>query len=364
MLNKIIYVLISVVLVAIFVVLFFTFAPHLTGLFWNTESNTDEEYASYLETETARANALLNQGDVSAALETYDYLLATAPDDSSRQALIFHKANALFMLGKLDTTKEAINILGQAVSKSGDAEFQAWAILSLYRYYYQTQSSEILNHIRSLPLFADILDLDDQVFLSEIVRRSDALYPTMFGKILLASPIVAELEALDTDNSAVAAAKAKEIVVLAEASRVLQMNEKWLTDPYNQMLVFYYRGLILSAATMGGTDPSLAKTDFESALSIAATYSDMRPVRSLAPMVHLHLAYLYLRYPVLDPSGKSFTEEVGHFIDKAVDAKDFSVLVRNAASSPGSRGAVMFTALSNNSATFRWFLESNYSVSF
>lgn len=365
MINKILYILIAFLTILLLVILFFTFAPHLSGLFDQNNLPSEEEYQALLAQDTEKASDLLGKGDIRAALDIYDRLLAEAHDDSVRHRLIFHKANALFLLGELDTTKEAVDILGQALGEESASEsFKAWALLSLFRYYHQTQSPEVLNHIRELTVFTDLRGSSDKDFLGEIVKRSNTLEPTMFGKLLQALPLVEELENMDNTDSPEAALIANDISKLVEESRNLQITETWLNDPFNQMLISYYRGLILAAATKGGTSPELARIEFESALSFVTAYPDVKPIEALAPMNHLHLAYLYLNYPDLDESGELFDMQMRNFIARVDDMKRFDLLVNNAMSNPNSRGYVMFSNLAAKSGEFRSYLQENYSITF
>ncbi len=360
MINKILFTLVALLSIFLMVVLFFTFAPHLSVLFSQSSQSTDEEYEASLSRDTEEANDLLSRGDIPAALNIYDRLLIEAHDDSTKHGLIFHKANALFLLGELDTTKEAIDILGQALAEeSASPTFKAWALANLYRYQYQTQSPEVLNHIRGLSIFSDLNALNDEDFLMEIAKRSDAFQPTMFGKILLALPLVEEL-----DQSEEASVNAGEIEKLAEESRNLQLTETWLTDPYSQMLATYYRALILTAATAGGTDPELARMDFVAALNIVTGLPDSKPIKALAPMTHLHLAYLYLNHPSLDETGVLFEEQMAGFINRVGDMDRFDLLVTNAMANPNSKGYRLFSDLSAKSEEFQSFLQEKYAVTF
>ena len=198
----------------------------------------------------------------------------------------------------------------------------------------------------------------------EIVKKSDVLQPTMFGKILLALPLVEELENMDETNLAGATSIANDISKLVEESRNLQITETWLNDPYNQMLISYYRGLILAAATRGGTDPELARMEFEAALRFVEAYPEVKPIKALTPMTHLHLAYLYLTHPGLDETGVLFKEQTANFIARVGDMDRFDILLTNAVTNPNSRGYIMFSNFAAESEEFRSFLQENYSVVF
>lgn len=358
--TRIIIVISSLLLLVLFAALLF-FSQSL----WFASEQNDINYRNQMIQESELADSFLHAGNPMAAVETFDRMIITSADDSTRYNATIRKASALFATGDIEKSYEAVDILGSVLEDpTATPLFKGWALAELLRSFYMSQHSGLLAHMRSLSALADLSGLSDVEFLKHAAKRSDDLYPTVLGKLFLAIPIARELEYTETEDIAILSDMSEEIVSLAQASESLQLKESWFNDPYSEMLAAHYRGIVLSTAVKGGADTLLAQEQFELALQISEQNTDVLSVQNLSVYTHIYYVAHLLRSNASGVSGRTVDEQLSAVIFDAPSVPTFSYYVQAAYNNPTSSNYKLLSTISSASPSFKTFLEDKYSVIF
>ena len=327
-------------------------------------SNESDDYALHMSQEFKRANDLMSANDVKAAVATYDELLGEAREAVNRETLLLYKAFALFQQEDQQSGTEAVALLGDLVQRGSDPLIKSWAVALLLQFYYSSQSPDVLSTIRSLDVFSEMASLPDESFLESLAEYGDSVEPTALGKIHLAAPLARRLiydNALTDDERTSLAGRIENLMV---GSELLENDEVIFDSPFQHMMLAHYRGIVLTAAAKGGTDPALAEAQFQKAIALANSRPDSGPMRYLS--VYSHFYYAALAAEALN-NGEKVRNELSvliFFLDDAQISEVFGSFVTAASQNRSSQNYKSLQNLATMDAEFATFLKQRYGVDF
>ena len=333
--------------------------------------DTPTNYSEDMANELNKADSLLTSNDFLGAAEIYDELIADAQYEADEHTLTIRKAHALFANADPESSDEAIQILGNLISSEEVEDmFRGWATSELLQFYYSSQRPDILAQIKALPVFAEYNTLSDSDFLNRVAQFSDSLYPTPLGKIHLAIPYARQLTYdPDLDSSVAQVVYAEQIETLTNQSQLLEAESGLFTTPYHTMMLAHYRGILLSAGANVDSDlTSSAQAQFDTAVQIANTNPDNRPIQELSWYTHFYYAALALDQIDVDANQENIVSlqlaQLTQKLETAADTSLFETFARSAHNNPASNNWRLFSELSNTNVSFSDLLESKFSLVF
>lgn len=336
------------------------FAVFLLWLESDRSDGDENAYAEHMISSLQEAERSLAANDPETAVKVFDGLIHDAANAGAEDALTVRKANALFATGDFENARTAITLLGDLLVRENVKPMdKGWAVAELLQFYYQSQHPDILVQIRDLQIFSVYSGLSDDAFLKQAAMQGDIFFPTVFGKLHLATPLAKELAYNIELDPAEREAHAGEIVQYVNASRSLQEEQSWFQDQYSRMLAAHQRAILLSAAAEAGADPALARGEFEAALSLAKSEPQNIAMQKLSLYTRLYLAAHLIEHGETDiKAGQVLVELVGK-AESFDDISQFQTFARVASEHPESNNCEIFASLAAASDAFRSFLESD-----
>jgi len=360
--NRFLFVMIVLLSLTIFVAFLYIWLGYSKLNINDGNINNSSAYSEFMTMKFNSASDYLNDNNANEAVLVFDEMLARAEDDATIHALTIRKASALFSTGDIPSAYEAVDILGALLdSENIDPMFRGWAISELLQFHFLSQHSGILEKIRQLSVFSKWTDLNVSDFLLEAAKLSDTLYPTTFGKIYLATPLAMQLTHSNLSQGE-AEVLAKEIEFLTKESVTLQQDEVWSKAPYNKMLTNHYRGIVLSVATEGGTDPDLATQEFTEAIEYVNDNPSIASVQKLSLFTHFYFASHLLKSGFKDMADAQLTDLIRKI--NSTHSLDFKYFVETVYSNKESNNYKLFQSLSAHSLDFKNLLQTKYQVVF
>lgn len=328
-------------------------------LFYTREPDQYEPMNSYLDSQI-----LLTDMKFDEAIALYDGRLSKALDKETETSLKIRKAYALFARSKDGDIKEATSLLKTIANDEDQSKlFKSWAMVGLLQFYYKSRSPEVLASMRELSALSGETSVDDNALLRKVAEVSDGLSPSAFGKIFMAAPLAGEMIKPDISED-----RKKDLAIEIEGlvgqSALLEAGEQWMDTPYDLMLLEHYRGLLMTAATRGGTDQSKANLYFEAAIDIAKVDPSEATTELVAYTYFYYIAHLYQYGNAEDAKSMLDEQFLAKITPNLTETSPFVLFARTAHDNPESNNYSLFKLISDNHTGFRNFWSDKFNLSF